>query len=100
MINMSKKKGLGRDVSTSLESMDALLSALRDFTGMPLKKGLDSNKVADDKLLKMVNDSVEQAVKLHNMVHDLARSVKGLKTNVSSRFASQVVQRFLNDQDQ
>jgi hypothetical protein len=96
---MPKKKGLGRDVNKSLEIMDSLVANLRDFAHMPLKEGLASNKVADedDKLTKMINEASEDAFSLINKVKDLKRKISGIKTSVNSRFARDVVAKFLED---
>jgi hypothetical protein len=94
---MSKKKGLGREINKSMEIMDALVANLKDFAHMPLKDGLISNKVADEdgKLTKMINEASEDAFALLNKVKDLKHHVGGIKTSVNSRFARNVVARFL-----
>jgi len=95
---MSKKKGLGRDVNNSLETIKDTLEALDDFVKMPLKEGLLSNNVDADEIHKAFNKTSEHAYALINMVKDLRTMIKGVKLNRSSRFASQVVQRFLSQQ--
>ena len=92
---MPKKKGLGRDVTKSLETMDQLMASLKEFSHMPLKKGLHSNKVSDEKLGKMINDASQKAFELMTEVEDLKDQVKGIKTNLNSRFASRVIARYL-----
>lgn len=84
---MAKKKGPGRDVNNSLESMEGLISALKDFGNMPLKKGLVSNKIDDADLQKMLDKAVVDAVSLLTQVGNIAEKVRGLKLNKSSRFS-------------
>ena len=95
---MPKKQGLGRDINKSLEIMDSTLSSLAEFARMPLKKGLAANKVKDDDLLKVVNKTSETAFTLGNMIEDLKGKVSSVKVGGNSRFANQVVSRFLRDQ--
>jgi len=94
---MPKKQGLGRDVEKSMEIMDKLSECLKDFTGMPLKKGLQSNKIADEKLVKVINEASEKAMSLKNSIEDIKDQVKSTKPPKNSRFASRVVKRFLED---
>jgi hypothetical protein len=93
---MPKKKGLGRDVEKSIEVMDNLVACLKEFAHMPLKKGLSSNRVADEQLVKMINKASEDAFILKNAVDDLKDKIRGVKINLNSRFATKVVQNFLN----
>ena len=92
---MPKKKGLGREINKSVEVMDNLLSALKKFTDMPLKKGLVSNGLSDNQLGKVINESSIDAFSLINKVEDLKHLIKSLKPKDNSRFASIVVNRFL-----
>jgi len=92
---MPKKKGLGRDVEKSFEVMDNLMANLKEFAHMPLKKGLSSNRVADEQLTKMINAASENAYALINAIDDLKGKIRMVKTNVNSRFATQVVHKFL-----
>jgi len=94
---MPKKKGLGREVNKSIEMMDSLLDCLKDFSRIPLKRGLRTSDFFDDKMKKQVNDALERASTLSNMVEDLQDAVKGLKTNKNSRFARQIVKKFLQN---
>ena len=59
---MPKKQGLGRDINKSLEIMDSTLSCLAEFSRMPLKKGLASNKIKDEDILKEVNKTAGSSV--------------------------------------
>lgn len=93
---MSKRKGLGRDVNKSLEIMDKLSGALKDFAHMPLKKGLVSSGVEDDQLSTMFNKASEEAFALINKVEDIKHKIKGVKMTHNSRFAKKVVTNFLN----
>jgi len=95
---MSKKKGLGRDVNSSIEIMDSLLSALKEFHKMPLKRGLQSSKIDDEKLAKAINETMEKAFNLNIMVEDLRTQVSGTKMpKGNSRFATlRVVTNFLS----
>ena len=95
---MPKKNGLGRDVSKSLEIMDSLVGCLRDFAHIPLKKGLASNKIHDDQITKNINKAFEEAIALINSVEDLKTQIRNVKMDRNSRFASNVVARFLNNQ--
>ena len=92
---MPKRRGLGRDVNKSIEIMDSLVGCLRDFAHMPLKKGLHSNNISDEKLGKIINDTSEKAYVLLNAVEDLKGQIKGVKTDANSRFASRVVARYI-----
>jgi len=96
---MSAKKGLGRDINKSLETMEELSSSLKAFAHMPLKKGLMSNKISDDDLVKKINDASEQAFALLNKVDDLRHRMSGVKPPKNSRFAHKVVERFLESKD-
>ena len=95
---MSKTKGLGKDLNKSLETMSDLLDCLGKFSKISIKKGLRSNKAADEKIVKLVNEAKEKALVLSNTVEDLEDSIKGIKTNKNSRFAMQVVRKFLQDE--
>jgi hypothetical protein len=92
---MSTKRGLGRDINKSIEIMEDLEGSLKSFAHMPLKKGLMSNKISDDDLIKKVNDASEQAFGLLNKVEDLKHRLSGVKPAKNSRFARNVVSRFL-----
>jgi hypothetical protein len=94
---MSKKKGLGRDINVSIEAMDELLSCLKKFHGIPLKRGLKSSKTYDDDVAKNVNNVMEKAFALNIMVEDLRNQVAGVKPKANARFASQrVIDKFLS----
>jgi hypothetical protein len=97
---MSKKKGLGDKVNKSLEKMKDLMSALKTFSEIPLKEGLPMNLEPKDKegIHKEINEAIVQATELYTKVEDLTHKIRGIKANRSSRFASQVVQRFLERQ--
>jgi hypothetical protein len=90
-------KELGRDVSKSLEIMDKLSDDLKEFSNMPLKKGLQSNKIADEKLVKVINDASEKAISLRNAIEDIKHQISGAKPPNNSRFASRVVAKFLEN---
>jgi hypothetical protein len=97
---MSKKKGLGRDINISLEMMEEMLSCLKKFHGMPLKRGLKSNKVQDDDLSKMVNKVMEDAFSLSIAVGDLKDHVSGAKPKGNTRFACRrVISKFLESSE-
>ena len=97
---MSKKKGLGKDINLSIKIMDELLVGLQKFHGMPLKKGLKSNKIDEDDISKVVNDALVKATALHTIVQDLRSDVAGVKPRASARFASQrVISNFLSMDD-
>lgn len=90
-----KKNNLGRDITKSLETMKTLAGNLREFIDMPLKEGLASNKVADEKLFKSINAASEEAISLFNKVKDLHQMVSGVKSPGNSRFAQKIVSKFL-----
>jgi hypothetical protein len=92
------KKGLGRDITKSLEVMDKLVASLKDFAHMPLKKGLMANKISDEDLVKKVNEASEEAFGLLNKVEDLKHRLGGVKPAKNSRFAHKVVANFLESQ--
>ena len=92
---MAAKKGLGRDINKSVEIMEELVGSLKEFAHMPLKKGLMSNKISDDDLVKKINEASEQAFGLLNKVEDLKHRMSGVKPAKNSRFAHRVVAKFL-----
>ena len=94
---MSKKNGLGKDVVKSMEIMDQLSECLRNFTSMPLKRGLKSNKIEDEKLVKVIDEASEKAMSLKNSIENIENQVKSAKPIANSRFASRVVKRFLEE---
>jgi major membrane immunogen (membrane-anchored lipoprotein) len=94
---MPKRKGLGRDITRSLETMSSLLACLHETVNMPLKRGLQVVKISDDKLAKEVDDVMGKAFELKNAVIDLKHKIGNLKEEdpQDSRFAKNVVARFL-----
>lgn len=92
---MPKKKGLGRDVNKSVEVMDELLDCLGKFHTIPIKRGLQSSGMMDDKFSKAVNEAKEKAYALNIVIEDLLNQVKGAKPASNKRFASRVVSKFL-----
>jgi len=92
---MPKKKGLGRDVNKSIEVMDDLLDCLKKFHSLPIKRGLHSNGIVDEKFGKMVNEAKEKAFAVSIAVEDLIDQVKGAKPAANKRFACRVVSKFL-----
>jgi hypothetical protein len=97
---MSKKKGLGRDINTSIEMMEDLLGCLKKFHGIPLKRGLKSNKIHDDDLDKMVNKVMEEAFSLSIALGDLKDRVSGARPKANARFACQrVISKFLENSE-
>jgi hypothetical protein len=92
------KKGLGRDIEKSLEVMEELEANLKEFAHMPIKKGLMSNKISDEDLVKKINEASEEAFGLLNKVQDLKHRMSGVRPPKNSRFAHKVVARFLESQ--
>jgi hypothetical protein len=93
---MPKKKGLGRDVNKSIEVMEELMDCLKNFHSMPIKRGLHSNGIMDDKFGKIVNEAKEKAFAAGIAIEDLLEQIKGAKPASNKRFASQrVVSKFL-----
>lgn len=96
---MPKKKGLGAQVNKSIEVMQDLIESLELFEKIPVKKGLASiDKDERDEIRKMVNETSEMALTLRNKVDDLQEKVKELKPPKNSRFARNVVARFLKEE--
>jgi hypothetical protein len=95
---MSKKKGLGRDLNKSMEVAGNLLKILREFSDVPIKRGLHSSRISDPQVHKLVNDVMEKAVTLSMAVQDMCASISGAKPpKMNSRFASQrVIEKFLS----
>jgi len=97
---MSKRKGLGTDITKSEEMLDGLRTALKSFDHMPLKKGLRTNKVDDEAFFKLVNQASETALTLINQIDDIQGKLKGVRDPAtrSPRFASAsvVVKKFLD----
>jgi len=93
---MPKKKGLGRDVAKSVEVMEELMDCLKKFHSMPIKRGLQSSGVMDEKFIKVVNEAKEKAFAASIAIEDLLEQVKGAKPASNKRFASErVVSKFL-----
>jgi hypothetical protein len=93
---MPKKRGLGRDVNKSIEVMDDLLDCLKKFHSAPIKRGLHSNGILDDKFGRTVNETKEKAYSLSIVLEDLCDQVKGAKPASNKRFAcNRIVSKFL-----
>jgi len=98
---MPKRKGLGKEITKSLEIMDKLHDCLEEFEKAPLKEGLKVNKALDDPMLKLVNDAKDSATKLSHMIEDLRIKLNSIRTDVDERFgpnaktASEVIRKFL-----
>ena len=77
--------------------MDDLIKSLREFSTMPLKRGLQSEKVYEKEMAKMVNDTLEKGNTFAIAVEDLKHLVSGAKAPTgNSRFASErVISKFL-----
>ncbi len=96
---MPKKKGLGAKVNKSLKVMGELTECLGKFSKMPIKKGLGSiEKDERDNIRKLINESSEMALTLKNKVDDLSEMIEELKPKGNSRFARNVVARFLDNE--
>lgn len=95
---MAKKQGLGAQVNKSIKVMEDLVECLGKFANIPIKKGLASiDKDEREDIKKMINESSEIAFSLKNKVDDLKEKVEELKPPKNSRFAHNVVARFLED---
>ena len=94
---MSKKKGLGQHTEKSLSVMDELAKCLKNFSHMPIKKGLVTNETYDEDMGKLINTAKEEAFALINKIDDLKHKIKSMKKKNNSRFAGKVVTRFLED---
>jgi len=95
---MAKKQGLGAQVNKSIEVMQELIECLGKFANIPIKKGIASiEKDEREEIKKMINDTSEIAFSLKNKVEDLRDKVEDLKPKGDSRFARNVVARFLKD---
>jgi len=96
---MPKKKGLGAQVNKSITVMEDLIECLGKFANIPVKKGLTSiDKDEREEIKKMINETSEIAFSLKNKVDDLKDKVTDLKPKGNSRFARNVVARFLEDE--
>lgn len=100
---MPRKKGLGRAVEKSLDEMDQLIGDLEKFATktcrVTLKKNISSSPIERterDNLLKMINESSEIAMSLSNKIDDIRDTINESKPKGNSRFARQVVSRFLD----
>jgi hypothetical protein len=99
---MSQKKGLGRDVNSSVEKMEKLLECLKIFHDIPIKRGIHDNKIQDeikDPLLKDLDKAQDIATSLHSIVENIIHQVKKIKpTETNNRFACQrVIHKFLTE---
>jgi hypothetical protein len=97
---MPKKKGLGEDVNSSIEIMDELLSSLKAFEGMHLKRGLDSNGLLEEKLEGKIDEVQKLAHSLQLPIRNLREKIKDIKPISNVRFApnakvGSVVSKFL-----
>lgn len=93
---MSKKKGLGRDIKTSMEIMEELSKCLDKFRGMKLQQGLKSGGIDDSDLDKKIEKALIDSSTLGVLIDSIQRQVSGAKPKVS-RFASQrVLSKFLS----
>ncbi len=93
---MPKKKGLGAQVNKSVKVMEDLIECLGKFSTIPIKKGLGSLKPEDrEDIKKMINETSEIAFSLKNKVDDLKDKVTERKPSGNSRFARNVVSKFL-----
>jgi len=96
---MPKKKGLGVQVNKSVEVMEELIECLSKFAVIPIKKGIGSvDKDEREELKKMINETSEIALSLKNKVDDLKDKVQELQPKKNSRFAHNVVARFLDNE--
>jgi len=77
--------------------MSNLLGCLKEAVDMPLKRGLQSVKISDDKLSKDVDEVMSKAFELRNAVTDLKHKIGILRVEdpQDSRFARRVVSNFL-----
>lgn len=93
---MPKSKGLGEEVTRSMETMKKLRDCLKSFLSMPLKNGLRRKKFLDDDMTKSINSAREKVTALDNEIESIMDAIRGIKTNKNSRFASRrVIQKFL-----
>lgn len=101
---MTKKNN---PLDKSLEAMDDLMEALKEFSKTRLKDDLVSMKVdfkENKDLYEQLDEVSENVVKMRNMIHNLSIKVSGINVEVlknrSSRFASgmNVVHNFLSGQ--
>ena len=97
---MPKKKGLGAQVNKSVQVMEDLIVCLKKFSDIPIKKGLGSiDKDEREDIKKMINETSELGLSLRNKVDDLKDKIEELQPKKNSRFARNVVARFLEDED-
>ena len=94
---MSKKKGLGRDIDTSLEIMEELSGCMDKFLHMKLQKGLRSNNIEDPELEKKIEKALIDTSALAILIDGIKRNISGAKPKASARFAGQrVISKFLS----
>jgi hypothetical protein len=98
MKTATKKKGLGADINKSLEVISGILTELNKLSTeskMPIKRGLKSNGMLDEKMSKMVNEARKLGIELSNQLEDIQDAISQEKKN--NRFAKRVVAKFLSD---
>ncbi len=97
---MAKKQGLGASVNKSIKVMEDLIDSLIKFSNMSIKKNLTViEKDEREDLNKMINDTSEIAFSLRNKVDDLKNKVEELAPKGNSRFARNVVTKFLGNEE-
>jgi len=75
--------------------MEELNNCLKKFHSLPIKRGLQSNGMLDEKFGKVVNDVKEKAYTLSIALEDLIEQTKSAKPASNRRFASRIVSKFL-----
>ncbi|RKY81463.1 hypothetical protein DRQ07_04010 [candidate division KSB1 bacterium] len=100
---MPRKKGLGKVVEKSLEEMSQLIKALEVFGTKTCREKLKKNIASSslernekDIILKLISEISGESLSLSNKIDDLRDRINDYKPQRSSRFAKNVVSRFLN----
>ena len=83
---MPKRKGLGKEVTKSLEIIEELHACLEKFEKAPIKQGLKVNGALDDTMTRMVNEAKDEASKLAHKIEDIKNKLEGITPPTSSRF--------------
>ena len=102
---MSKKKGRGRDLNKVIGVLDGeierkdpgLISILREFHNLPIKRGLQSENIYTPEMAKKVNEALEKASSFYRSLEDLRNFIDTEKPEkVEGRFACRrVIAKFL-----
>lgn len=98
---MPKGKELGEEVTRSMETLRKLRDCLKSFLAIPLKNGLRRKGLLDADMIKSINMAREKVTALDNEVESIMDTIRGIKTDKNSRFASRrVIQKFIEREEE